>query len=147
MQVIKIGQTKLFVIMQECIINLTVSHPFFTVSHPFFMRHPVLLVLLLPGLYTSWSWTPVCSRYLTTRRQTDTRRHFRRITSDITTSRCAFSTWWRNQLRRESSRYLRSHTGLFCQHASQLLWKRMTFIFQEISWKKYGMRKENPRSM
>ena len=28
MQVIKIGQTKPFVIMQGCIINLTVSHPF-----------------------------------------------------------------------------------------------------------------------
>ena len=44
MQVIKIGQTKLFVIMQGCIINLAVSHPFFTVSHPFFMSHPVCII-------------------------------------------------------------------------------------------------------
>ena len=43
MQVINIGQRKLFVIMQGCIINLTVLHSFFTVSHPFFKTPRTLL--------------------------------------------------------------------------------------------------------
>ena len=34
MQVIKIGQTKFFVIMQGCIFNLTVSHPFLPFRTP-----------------------------------------------------------------------------------------------------------------
>ena len=42
MQVIKIGQTKLFVIMQGCIINLIVLHPFFAVSHPLFYETPCI---------------------------------------------------------------------------------------------------------
>ena len=35
MQVFKIGQTKLFVIMQGCIFNLTVSHLFLPFRTPF----------------------------------------------------------------------------------------------------------------